>query len=247
MKITRKHGTLIAITEAVVFCGMIVWLIYAVCETGLLSTDVITSVATSATVVLLYYTLKWSRQASEDAERPHLSVMLSITADTNRVLVIANSGKSTAIKTKLSLVGVKEGLRVASKPTSNHEIYYLDNNPLFSEGADLPVGWLYEFLLMHGEDYANDPDEQKHPRRFTIKARYEALNGTIYEDAITIDISAHRHSIVPPHSSAMRINQLRKTLKEDLASIRREISGIRRAVEKPPTDYEDGTPRDTDQ
>lgn len=221
-------------------------LMYAACAVGYLSTDVLIAVTTALTVVLLYYTLKLSKRAAEDAERPHISVTLRITPDTNRVLVITNSGKSTAIKAKLSLTGVKQGLRVASRLTSNQETYYLDNNPLFSEGADLPVGWLYEFLLMHGEDYANDPKELMHPRTFTITVRYEALNGTRYEDFITININAHRHSIVPPHSSAMRIEQLRKTLKEELTKIRRELVDVRRAIEKPPADYEDSTPRDAD-
>lgn len=231
MKITRRNQHAITIAELTSIVVIVMWMHKSVVEDWEFSANSITAIATVATVILLYYTFKASRQSAEDAERPHISIVLRMTSDTNRVLVITNSGKSTAVDTKLSLVGVKEGLRLATPPNIKHEIYHLDETPLFTTGADLPSGWLYEFRLHHGTTYAADMAEMKHPRRFEIAVRYESLAGTVYEDRVPIDIDAHKHSLVPTHSASANIHILTEKLVPVLRDIKTELQWIRRNSE----------------
>ena len=193
----------------------------------MLSTNMITSFATAATLVFLYLTWKQVREAQEDAERPHVTIGLYMRSDTDRVLFITNGGKSPAIRTRLKLIGVKEGLKVTSQETAKGEFYNLEDNPLFHDGIDLPSGWLYEFLLQRGTTYAEDLEEEKHPRAFTIDIKYESVRGTKYEDSVPISIDAHRYSIVPSATTAEQLGRLRKPLLEALNGIKMELMRIR--------------------
>lgn len=237
MKIIRKHRIIIAIMELAVLTLAVVGLKITLGGNAIFAAENFTALGTFCTVILLYYTLKFSRQSAEDAERPHISIMLRMTSHTNRILVITNSGRTTAKNTRLSLDDVQGNLRVI-----NADNYYLDETQLFTTGADLPSGWLYEFFLQHGSTYAADPDGVKHPRRFTIKVNYESLSGTKYEDEIPIDIGAHRHSVVPKHSVAENIHLLTKELIPAITSLHDEVQKIRVKVEGPPTHFEDGSP-----
>lgn len=211
-------------------------------DSGAVSFEGVTAFATLATVCFLYLAWKQVKYAAEDAERPHISIMLRITSGTNRILVIKNTGKSTAINVRLTLTGVKPGLRVKSQIRRDDEEYCLDDTPLFAHGADVPAGWLYEFLLLHGKTYHEDQEELKHVRKFTIEIRYESLQGTVYEDSISIDIDLHKHGIAPKHTSAERIELLESALIPVLKEMKNEIREIRMALEPEPTHYLDGTP-----
>lgn len=207
--------------------------------------ETVTAIATVATVVFLYLAWKQGKYAADDADRPHISIMVRLHPDSYRILVIANTGKSVALNTRLRLHGVKEGLEVQTPPGDHtRKVLKLLDNPLFTGECDLPAGWVYEFLMQHGKAYTEDTDEQKYPRKFSIDVSLESLGGTKYEYTTPIDINAHMNSIAPMRSTSGRLEVISKEWLPVVMGIKSELGEIRDILTPPAAHYEDDTPID---
>lgn len=204
--------------------------------------DLIAGIMTSLTVILLFLAWRDAQHTKDDAERPHISIMLRLTSDTYRVLVITNSGKSVALNCQLRLRGVKHGLNVETPTPDNDRTLKIVDNPLFNNSAELPAGWMYEFLLQDGKAYAGDPQEEVHPRKFSVDVSFESLRGTRYEYSVPIDINAHKHSMVPQQSVSGRLEIIAKEWFPVVKDIRTELASLRYLLTPKPTHYEDGRP-----
>jgi hypothetical protein len=248
MKITRPYKYLPAFEGA--FLAFIALIILRQIESPTAASDIltiikipfkdannITATATVTTVILLYLTWKQAKFAADDSERPHITIMIRLHPDTNRVLVISNTGKSVALNSRLRLRDIKDGLELKTPDGSKT----LLENPLFHSECDLPEQWLYEFLLQKGIEYAADTDEQKYPRNFSIDVRFESLNRTIYEYKVPIDISAHKNSLVPKRSVTGQLEIMSKQWLPVVDGINSELQKIRNILTPPQTNYEDGT------
>lgn len=111
---------------------------------------------TSLPVILPFLAWRDARHTKDEAERPHISIMLRLTSDTYRVLIIANSGRSIALNCRLRLRGGEHGLTVETPEFDDDGTLRIIDNPPFDSNAELPAGWMYEFLLQDGEAYAED-------------------------------------------------------------------------------------------
>ncbi|MBN9400322.1 MAG: hypothetical protein J0I17_09130 ['Candidatus Kapabacteria' thiocyanatum] len=207
--------------------------------------NTVTAIATVATVAFLYLAWKQGKYAADDADRPHISIMIRLHPDSYRILVIANTGKSVALNTRLRLHGVKDGLELETPPGDRTgKVLRLLDNPLFTGECDLPTDWVYEFLMQRGKAYTEDIDEQKYPRRFSIDVSFESLGGTKYEYTIPIDINTHKNSIVPMRSTSGRLEVISKEWLPVVMDIKSELGKIRNILAQAATHYEDNTPID---
>ena len=236
MKVKRKEPRWIYTILGLAVLSVIVLVLFAnmpnlsPMQVGRDVSNPIIAIFTALTVLFLFMSWREARHEREDAERPHISIMLRLHPDTNRVLVISNTGKSIALNTRLRLRHVKEGLEVETPFSEHHEKMKLRENPLFTHKSDVPVGWLYEFLLPDGKEYREDEEEKFHPRMFSIDISFESLTGTEYSYNAPVDVNAHKHSIVPSRSTAQRLEVISSELLPVIKKIASELESIKRAM-----------------